>query len=573
MHQVHKVAALLAEQIGTPRALTVEILLRYGEITQLQRLRADPSNYLLADAYFKDAIVTDLLRKLRYPGNEEACKRAAIDGFLACEKKNWKTNSRLYRFVDNYGLTPEDEPVMQFITAWRKEMERCLGPLPGNLTPLFSGGSTVTDRGALTTLPDKMTGTPALYPQTQCMLPLWWGTAWGRACAYPSPGFAPRHPSVVRYNVFFTVFKNSETDRGCCMEASVPLSYQLATGRLMRSRLLTAYGNDLVNGKKHHMARARKASLDNRVATIDLKDASNLLARALPELVLPNQWFELVDSLRAPMVLIDGRVQRLEMFSSMGNGCTFELETLIFQTLCMTILKQRGLWHLIDDVSVFGDDILVPVEIADDVLAALRYFGFEPNTRKTFVTGSFRESCGGDYFEGSAVRPHFLEKLPDEPQHWISLANGLWLLPQRWASRARMECFNNIPSQVRSCQGPEVFGDLLLHGPEKYWTPKLRKPRGEHVEVLHYRVYQPVAETLPWHHWRPEVVLASALAGADEDGQSPRNNVTGYRLSWVPAPGNAWLPTHSETRRFDNRFGPGRVEWATLTLRAELNQL
>lgn len=546
MKQLSHVAACLAMQLDTPRSLTTEILWRYGELSQLQRLRIDPSHYLTAESYHKDVIATDFVRKLAMPSSNEQRFQAAVDGFLASEKINWRTNNRLYRFIDNRDLNPSDEPVIAFVGLWRKEVDSVLGALPASLTPRFSGGATVSDRKSLSTIPDKMTSHPTLYPGSVDLLPLWWGTAWGRTCASPDDHQSFRHPKVVRANRFFTVPKDAEKDRGCCMEASLSLSYQLDVGKVVGSRLNKAYGNDLRTGKERHMAMARVASLTGSHATIDLTDASNRLARALPELVLSNQWHELFDSLRAPNVDIDGRVLRLEMFSSMGNGYTFELETLLFQTLCVTIAKQRGFSH--HDVMVFGDDIIVPTAIADDCLAALRYFGFEPNSRKTFVTGPFRESCGGDFFNGQAVRPIHVKSPPTEPQHWISIANALWRLPQEWVSKARMECFKNIPAEIRSCQGPESLGDVVLHGPAQYWKSRSFRPRSERgyreeVDVTHYRAYRPVSVAIPWHHWWPSTILASALAGVDSNGPVPTGSVTGHLLCWIPAPGNAWLPT------------------------------
>lgn len=326
------------------------------------------------------------------------------------------------------------------------------------------------------------------------------------------------------------------------MEASLSLAYQLAVGRAIRSRLRESYGNDLQNGQPKHRQLAQKASLDGSLATIDLSDASNLVARALPELVLPSQWYELVNSLRAPYVNIDGRTVRLEMFSSMGNGFTFELETLLFQSLARTVCKLMGFRDRLDEISVYGDDIIVPTEIAESVLAALTYFGFVPNKRKTFVTGPFRESCGGDFFDGVPVRAHYVKILPTEPQHWISLANGLWRLPQKWVSRARMECLKNIPAAVRSCQGPAELGDVVIHGPMEYHNSRSFTPKGEHEPVTHYRAYRPVVSAISWHHWWPEVQLASALAGVDSEGPVPRSSVSGYTFSWIPAPGNAWVP-------------------------------
>lgn len=547
LQQVQHIAVRLAEQLDTPRSLTTAILWRYGELSQLQKLRADPSCYLEAESYFKDVIATDFVRKMALPASKERLYEKAKESFLSSERINWRTNNKLYRFVGNFGLTEADMPVAAFIGWWRKEIELVLGSLPASLTPRFSGGATVSDRRVRSTLPDKMTSHPTYYPESTDLLHPWWDTAWGRACAFPTNQRAPRHPKVVRGNRFFTVPKDGETDRGCCMEASISLTYQLAVGKEIGAALKRAYGNDLQTGKTRHMAMARSASLTGRQATIDLTEASNRIARALPELVLPDQWFQLVDSLRAPSVNIDDKLIRLEMFSSMGNGYTFELETLLFQTLCVTIAKQRG--YNPSEVMVYGDDIIVPTELADDCIAALIYFGFEPNRRKTFVTGSFRESCGGDYFDGQAVRPIHLDKIPTEPQHWISLANALWRLPQEWVSVARMECFKNIPSAIRSCQGPTELGDLVLHGPPEYWTSKRFVPKGEFEEVLHYKVYRPISEPLPWHHWWPCVVLASALMGADSDGPVPVQDTLGYRLTWTPAPGNAWVPT-GEARQY-----------------------
>lgn len=541
LKQLQHVAFCLAEQLDTPRSLTTALLWYYGEHTQLQKLRADPSAYLDAESYHKDVIATDFVRKLAMPGSKDALYQAAKEGFLSAERINWVTNRRLYRFIDNAGLTSSDMPVATFIELWRKEVQSVLGSLPGSLTPRFSGGATASDRKRQSTIPDKMTSHPTLYPESVDLLPLWWGTAWGRACAYPDSQQAPRHPKVIRANKFFSVPKDSQKDRGCCMEASISLGYQLAVGKEIGRALKRAYNNDLKSGKERHMAAACEASLTGDFATVDLTDASNRISRALPELILPNQWFQLVNSLRAPYVDIDGRVLRLEMFSSMGNGYTFELETLLFQTLCVTIAKESG--YPASSVMVYGDDIIIPTAIANDCLAALIYFGFEPNKRKTFVTGPFRESCGGDYFNGQAVRPVYVEDPPTEPQHWISIANALWRLPQEWVSRARMECFKNIPLAIRSCQGPDELGDLVLHGPPQYWKSKTFIPKGECEPVLHYRVYKPVSQPIPWHHWWPNVQLGSALAGVDSAGPVPVRDTSGYTFGWVAAPGSAWLPS------------------------------
>jgi hypothetical protein len=62
-------------------------------------------------------------------------------------------------------------------------------------------------------------------------------------------------------------------------------------------------------------------------------------------------------------------------------------------------------------VRVYGDDIIVPTDKVNSVLAALELFGFKVNVHKSFWTGRFRESCGGDFYEGTDVTPVKLRRL------------------------------------------------------------------------------------------------------------------------------------------------------------------
>jgi hypothetical protein len=342
---------------------------------------------------------------------------------------------------------------------------------------------------------------------------------------------------VVKGNIFFTVPKDGTKDRGCCKEASIPVALQLEVGAFLKDRLLRQ-GISLREGQQTHQDLARSASESGEYATLDLSNASDTLCYKLVKLLLPPDWFTLLDSLRAPFTCVDGQWVHLEKFSSMGNGFTFELETLVFYTLVETLMEDRpylGSW-------CYGDDLIVPSAYARDVIAALTFFGFTPNERKCFLEGHFRESCGGDFFKGEPVRAHYLEKLPDEPQQWISLANGLRRLGA-WASHARSEALKQLPSEIRQCRGPEELGDIVIHDdPEHFVTHTITvKGRYHRTRVSAYRAYVPVPIRLHWHHWKPDVQLAGALLGLSSNGVSPRG-VSGYKLGWVQPPGNGWLP-------------------------------
>lgn len=537
MDQIQRVLLAQCESIRTPRACTVAILARYGEWTQLQQLRLrPPASYLNSEDYFRDALVTELLRKCDIDTGVDR-EQAALDAFWASETQCARTNVRLHRFLPAHLLLEDrDSHVADFISQWRKEVSSIVGPLPEHLTPLFSGGATFADVGKLTTLPDKMSSVPTYYTQTADLLPFFWETSWGEVCA------DRRAPRVVRGNIFFTVPKDSEKFRGCAKEASIPVTLQLCAGSVLRQRL-RRIGIDLKSGQDYHRYLARKASVDGSLATLDMSNASDTLSKVLPELLLPEHWFTLLNSLRARFTRVNKRWVRLEKFSSMGNGFTFELETLVFVTLARVLVRLEG--GDPDQVSCYGDDLIVPTEHAKSVLAALQYFGFTPNTKKSFLEGPFRESCGGDFFDGKPVRAHYLERLPDEPHTWIALANGLRRVDPflKYNKSAWMECLKNIPSAIRSCRGPSELGDLVIHDLEAYHTRRTIKSDCGGWENVEYRAYRPVPLVLNWYHWKPEVVLACTTLGVPSSGVTPRKGVSGYKLGWVSDPRDSrWVP-------------------------------
>lgn len=559
MDQIRKVIIAQCEGLSTPRALSVAILARYGEWAQLQKLRLrSPSEYLSADHYHRDALATELLRKCKLDiGNDT--ESVALAAFWESETLCAGTNARLSRFLPGSMLIesiPEDR-VVHFIDEWRKEIRLAVGPLPSYLTPRFSGGSTYADVGKLITIPDKMSSVPTVYQNSECLLPFFWETSWGGAVCRRR-----QIPEVVRGNIFFTVPKDSETDRGCCKEASIPVSLQLDVGKWMRRGLLSGFGIDLVYGQDEHRSLAQKASVDGLSATIDMSKASDTVSRVLVELALVREpmLYSLLTSLRAPLTRVphkDGKRNiwvKLEKFSSMGNGFTFELETLIFASLARAVCRVEG--GDPDDVRCYGDDLIVPTHHAASVMSALRFFGFVPNEKKSFLKGPFRESCGGDFFNGKPVRAHYLKKLPDEPQEWIALANGFRRVDPgfRWLKRAWNECLTNIPVAIRKCRGPESLGDLVIHDAPEYWNTitDLRDERGQPLAYLgrggwdnqiYFRTYKPINTRLDWHHWSDDVVLASTTLGPPSSGVIPRGSIAGYKLAWVLDPTySRWIP-------------------------------
>lgn len=56
-------------------------------------------------------------------------------------------------------------------------------------------------------------------------------------------------------------------------------------------------------------------------------------------------------------------------------------------------------------VYVYGDDIMVPVVHFETASRALARVGLRVNANKSFWRSSFRESCGGDFYNGNDVAP------------------------------------------------------------------------------------------------------------------------------------------------------------------------
>lgn len=539
---VEVVALALCDGFAGPVADTVKNCILTKSWDKLAEMHVNPNTYSSAEAYFHAVAPLAFLRKWQDLPTSFDRKAVAIEGFWSAEKQCFRANQRLLPFVYNtYGV--EDEAMMRFITCCRKEVEALIGQAPPpNPEGRFGPGATFSDRGGLTTIPDKMQSRPVLTSSAAYFLFPFMGTLWGKACANRSDSI-----TFVPGNRFTTVPKDCEKDRGISIEPSVNLFYQLGFGKALRRELKkrTFHRVDLRHAQTIHRQVACEASISGDFATIDLKQASDTICKTLVKLLLPRQWFEPLNDLRSAFTIIqDGGVEKkvlLEKFSSMGNGFTFELETVLFLAICCAVMRSEGLVPKPGvNVYTFGDDIIVPTSVATKVIAALRLFGLAVNEKKTFLDGPFRESCGGDFFNGVDVRPYFQKKSIYEPQHFIAMANGIRAMAatssrpsHRWhlVRRAWFRCLDSIPQPIRRCRGPENLGDLVIHDEITTWETRWRS------SIRYVRVYRPATfRKVKWQVFDPDVVLAGACYGVGWGNGfvMPRDSVTGYKLGWVP---------------------------------------
>lgn len=278
---------------------------------------------------------------------------------------------------------------------------------------------------------------------------------------YPSmlDGGQPERPKAVRIEVakgkLQFVPKNSKIHRPIVVEPTLNGMCQKGIGSYIKQRL-RKFGVDL-RTQERNRSLARKGSLDGRTATIDLSSASDTIAYVAVMDLLPFGWFDLLANCRTGTVNYGDQTIELEKFSSMGNGYTFELETLIFYSVAVSTCNVLGVRT--NDVTCFGDDIIVPTEVVALLYEVLDYLGFLVNEEKSFIEGPFRESCGADWFKGIDIRPFYLrEKVSDRVLytfHNWAVRNGEFQL-------AKLIHAHTLP-QYR-LYGPDGYGDGHLVG-------------------------------------------------------------------------------------------------------------
>lgn len=254
--------------------------------------------------------------------------------------------------------------------------------------------------------------------------------------------------------------KSHKTSRTIMIEPLLNTFVQKGIGAYLKKRLYRR-GINLFD-QSAQRERARLGSVHGNFATIDLSRASDSIASYLVLDLLPLDWFDLLSSFRTPTCSYKKRYFTLEKFSSMGNGFTFELETLIFKSLISGIATYCGLE---DDSICYGDDITANTPLARAITFFFKAFGFTVNSDKSFYEGCVREACGGDYRAGLDIRPWFLRGLRDGGRFSyakiVSYHNFLQRKP--WFDKVgiRKYLLSLIPPKFR-LWGPDGYGDSWL---------------------------------------------------------------------------------------------------------------
>jgi len=164
-------------------------------------------------------------------------------------------------------------------------------------------------------------------------------------------------------------------------------------------------------------------SITQDTSTLDLKDASDLLSMDLVKMLFPENWVEALEACRSKKTMLpDGTVVTLSKHAPMGSACCFPIMALSIWALLTALTNYDAVRNgrhvrrrkLPTRVYVYGDDIVVPTAFAAAAIGLLESVGLAVNKDKSFVAGSFRESCGKEYYRGVDITPCRLRSLPDD---------------------------------------------------------------------------------------------------------------------------------------------------------------
>lgn len=461
--RVIRVYSRMLEQLDTPISLGIYLQLKHRHFDDVASRSVVPSNYACPQQFLKDYQAISGLRKAAFLKTSFDKRANALKKFWESEKSCTETNLRFDHLMYDGGLQEllrDDPEIAMMLFKAQALISRILRKLPKSFDYRFGPGATsLVKRGI--TLPEKYSHeihvTPELYPYWRDIV----GPTWARSI---------NNVVIVPGNAVTFVPKDSRVDRPIAIEPHLNIYAQLGVGSVLRQRLSAWI--DLNKGQDHNRFLVSQAHSWG-LSTIDFSSASDTISRSVVAFLLPEEWWSLLDSLRSHRFSLNGEIHENQKFSSMGNGFTFELESLIFYALARAAGGSRFF------TSAYGDDVIIEREFADNFVRLSEFCGFHVNREKSFLDGSFFESCGADYFDDVDVRPFFWKEL--KPTFVFKMSNDIQRLALKLNCKKlqhlRDQVVNSFPSEVRRCLIPQGYGDVGFIVEWDFAKPSLRTAR------------------------------------------------------------------------------------------------
>lgn len=216
---------------------------------------------------------------------------------------------------------------------------------------------------------------------------------------------------------------------------------------------------------------------NSRYSTIDFSNASDSVTIAAVVSLFPRHVSNLLIKLRSHYVSIHDELYSPKKLSSMGNGFTFEVMTSLLFAI------GRSFTH---DCRVYGDDVIISNRHAQHFVECCDVIGYRVNATKTFISSSFRESCGAYYHDDHGYLTSFDFKPSNEPTivQAIIWCNKLGILANAnpFFTSAYKKALALFPPSMK---GPWPPVDKRLDNlPSYVWSRERKQPVARQFETL-----------------------------------------------------------------------------------------
>lgn len=514
--KVKFLASTVLAQLQTPVSESLVKSLSCGDYEAVVTASVDPRTYDNVEAFRRDYLAVSLLSK--FPNFELGIDlaQASAKSFVENEVRCAAAASQLKESLRSGSLISTRTLYSVFHTA-REKIARLLGPFSWDLAePFFAFGPGATFSRPhregdayykFRAKPCSTYGCSVLAYTALSRIPAWFTHVCQLAGETPETierfPMAERPSKILKLvpgNRVTFVPKSATKMRTIAIEPTMNGFIQHGIGELIVRRLRRV-GVDL-HDQRLNQQLAREGSIDGSLATLDLSAASDSVSLELCKQLLPSDWFDAVCITRSEVgTLPDGTVIKYSKVSSMGNGYTFALESLIFWALCAAVTSSLSLSDR--RLAVYGDDLIIPTDAVHPVVWVLEACGFLLNRSKSFSTGPFRESCGKHYFRGDDVTPFYVREdidtnsrliwFSNQIRRWSRLSWGLDpLLKDAYEKSVRL-----LPDNLRRPSIPDGYGDYGLIGDLDEVCPRWTMPsrRGAFAEGWRFSSWLPVFVT------------------------------------------------------------------------------
>ncbi|DAD50367.1 TPA_asm: RNA-directed RNA polymerase [ssRNA phage Gerhypos.2_34] len=537
--------------LDCPRALTAYLLWKHGEHAQLAKLEFDPNSYSNMAACRDAYAATKFLSKYKGLTFDDDLDEVAFKKFEEFELLCKGTNAR-FRSLSNDALYKDH--VVSLHSAVIRKIEKMLGEYSAEElfeSPDWGPGASTLIKRREASATNKFQSETGITRDLHALItneilegayPLWYAHL-------TEVGF----PTYQVGNKVVTVPKDASTNRVIAIEPGMNLWFQKSVGDMIRRRL-QRWGVDL-SRQNVNQEFARYGSIHNSLATVDLSSASDSIAYSVVEELIPPRWFALLDSCRSPFGRLRDKQVKWEKFSSMGNGFTFELESLIFYAVAKCCAEYVGSR---ESVNSYGDDIVLPSSAFQVFSDMMRFYGFRINGKKSYVNSPFRESCGAHFYLGSDIKPLYLKDKVQSIPSAYRLANAIRRLANRRTSHLACDArfhkvfdtlVNSVPPRFR-LRIPDGYGDGGFIGNLDEATPNLARDNPRTLGFEGYLVPNLVEVSSTYQDERRGYLLANlwALELRPQRGKTDQTRLQAIRALTLSNPSQTLNSVPSKER-------------------------